>query len=88
MMTGANAGWRCTPEKYLKSRPGQHGVPSVPSSQYVRMQNGCLLAVDVYLLAGPAPESTFASVVIFTPYTRQFRCTLRGQKHRPTPHGA
>jgi hypothetical protein len=67
-------GWRLSPADYIAARPATFGVGE-PCSHYVRMRDGCRLAIDVYLpRAGPAaPGSELPTIVIFTPYYRRFR---------------
>jgi hypothetical protein len=67
-------GWRLSPADYIAARPATFGVGQ-PCSHYVRMRDGCRLAIDVYLpQAGPAaPGSELPTIVIFTPYYRRFR---------------
>ena len=80
-------GWRVSPAAYIEARPAAFGVGR-PSSHYVRMRDGCRLAIDVYLpQAGPAaPGSELATILIFTPYYRRFRLTARrAGRHRGQP---
>ncbi|MGJ5199573.1 MULTISPECIES: CocE/NonD family hydrolase [unclassified Bradyrhizobium] len=47
-----------------------------PVSCYVTMRDGCRIAVDVYLpeaIDGAAPDKSFATIALFTPYYRRFK---------------
>jgi putative CocE/NonD family hydrolase len=64
-----SAAWRVTPSRYLRSRPADHGV-GAPASRYLAMDDGCRLAIDVYLPQGaPGP---FPTMLMLTPYYRRF----------------
>ena len=61
--------WRVTPSSYLQSRPPEYAV-GAPASRYLTMDDGCRLAIDVYIpqgLIGRLP-----TMLILTPYYRRF----------------
>ena len=64
------AAWHLPPGRYLASRPPRHGLPERPLSRYLPMEDGCRLALDLYLPMG-APERVPA-IVLLTPYNRRF----------------
>jgi uncharacterized protein len=68
-----SAAWRVSPTAYLKTRPADHAV-GVPRSRYLAMDDGCRLAIDVYLpndLPDGAP-GRLPTILILTPYYRRF----------------
>ena len=64
------AAWHLPPGRYLASRPPRHCLPERPLSRYHPMEDGCRLALDLYLPMG-APERVPA-IVLLTPYYRRF----------------
>lgn len=64
-----SAAWRTTPTRYLQSRPPAFAV-GAPASRYLPMDDGCRLALDVYLPGGAA--GPFPTILILTPYYRRF----------------
>ncbi|ALM85322.1 CocE/NonD family hydrolase [Bordetella sp. N] len=71
----AGQAWHRPPSAYAAQRARNYRL-GAPSSCYVTMDDGCRLAVDVYLPEGaPAPAEGFASIVVFTPYNRRFKKT-------------
>ena len=65
----AGEGWVVSPAEYLERRPSGFGIGE-PSSRYLRMRDGCRLALDLYLPhAGPrqAASSRWPAILIFTP---------------------
>jgi len=75
----ASSAWKQTPSDYHASREKDFAVPKDPTSVYVTMQDGCRLAVDVYL---PQSEKSagrkFPAILIFTPYYRRFKLSEPG----------
>jgi uncharacterized protein len=68
-------GWHVSPADYMAARPAPFGVGQ-PFSHYLRMRDGCRLAIDVYLpqkKARAAPDCELPTILIFTPYYRRFR---------------
>jgi putative CocE/NonD family hydrolase len=61
--------WRVTPTQYLRSRPAEYAV-GAPASRYLTMDDGCRLAIDVYL-PQDAP-ALVPTMLILTPYYRRF----------------
>jgi len=47
------AAWKVPPSRYLAGRPAEFTVEK-PESVYVTMQDGCRLAVDVFVPGGDA----------------------------------
>jgi putative CocE/NonD family hydrolase len=83
--------WVVQPRKYLEERPVRYALPSQPFSSYVTMQDGCRLAVDVYLPAGGdiAASGRFPTILIFTPYYRRFKLRKDSPAGtEPTPNAA
>jgi putative CocE/NonD family hydrolase len=68
---GATA-WQIDPQTYLESRLPTHRLPHMPASQYLKMDDGIRLALDVYLPDGDRPAAGFSTILIFTPYYRRF----------------
>ena len=70
---GNGAAWKIAPSTYIDGRPAAFTCPKRPISRYVRMRDGCRLALDVWLpedgVGGPGP---FATILILTPYYRRF----------------
>ena len=62
--------WKVPPSRYLAGRPADHAV-GAPVSQYVTMEDGCRLAVDVILPNGDRTKR-WPTVLILTPYIRRF----------------
>ncbi|MGD9843823.1 MAG: CocE/NonD family hydrolase [Variibacter sp.] len=69
------AAWRVAPSAYLAKRPATYTVPAKPRSLYVTMDDGCRIAVDVWLPEGGDAEAEprFPAICILTPYYRRFR---------------
>lgn len=76
--------WRVHPADYLKTRPKVESVPARPLSRYVTMQDGCRLAVDVYLPGGDAGRR-YPTLLVFTPYYRRFHLA-EGSNSEPNPN--
>src|SRR5207237_592153 len=64
--------WQTPPSVYLERRPAQYPV-SAPRSHYVKMRDGCRLAIDVYVPGGADAHGPWPTIAIFTPYYRRFR---------------
>jgi len=64
-----SAAWRVGPAAYLASRPADHAV-GAPRSRYLEMDDGCRLAIDLYLPDGALGR--LPTIVILTPYYRRF----------------
>jgi putative CocE/NonD family hydrolase len=64
-----SAAWRVTPSRYLQSRPAEFTV-GAPASRYLAMDDGCRLAIDVYLPQGATGR--LPTMLILTPYYRRF----------------
>ncbi|MBO0711361.1 MAG: CocE/NonD family hydrolase [Acetobacteraceae bacterium] len=81
-----SAAWRVTPSNYLRSRPAEYAV-GAPHSRYLTMDDGCRLAVDVYLPA--EPKGRLPTMLILTPYYRRFAlATGAPPGTEPTPNVA
>jgi putative CocE/NonD family hydrolase len=74
--------WRVTPSCYLRSRPAEYAV-GAPASRYLTMDDGCRLAIDVYLPQGVAGR--LPTMLILTPYYRRFALAA-GATTEPTPN--
>lgn len=73
-----SAAWRMKPSAYLGARPASFAI-SKPQSQYLRMRDGCGIAVDVYFPAdeqGAAIDGPFPTIIIFTCYNRRTTATI------------
>jgi putative CocE/NonD family hydrolase len=79
------AAWRVSPSEYLARRPAEYGVPAPPRSLYLRMADGCRLAVDIYL---PVTQEArrWPTICIFTPYYRRFRLKAGSNATEPSPN--
>jgi putative CocE/NonD family hydrolase len=79
-----SAAWRVTPSHYLQSRPAEYAVGK-PASRYLTMDDGCRLAIDVYVpqgASGPLP-----TMLILTPYYRRFALSADAPSGtEPTPN--
>ena len=64
------AAWKVPPSRYLAGRPAQFTVET-PVSVYVTMQDGCRLAVDVFVPDGDTSRR-WPTILILTPYIRRF----------------
>ncbi len=65
--------WRVTPSAYLERRPAIYGT-SAPTSRYLEMEDGCRLAIDIYLpTAGETGVRRWPTIVMCTPYYRRFK---------------
>ncbi len=66
--------WRVPPSVYLERRPVTFAI-AAPFSRYVTMEDGCRLAVDVYLPEGGDAESVRRrpTLLILTPYYRRHK---------------
>ncbi|WP_439548866.1 CocE/NonD family hydrolase [Falsiroseomonas sp.] len=72
---GDSPAWQVAPGDYMARREADFTLPPVPQSRYLRMRDGCRIAVDLWLphepegapAAGPVP-----TVLILTPYYRRF----------------
>lgn len=64
------AAWKVPPSRYLAGRKAEFTVGK-PKSVYVAMQDGCRLAVDVFLPDGDAIKR-WPTILILTPYIRRF----------------
>jgi putative CocE/NonD family hydrolase len=62
--------WKVPPSRYLAGRPAEFAV-AAPQSVYVTMQDGCRLAVDVFVPDGDVTRR-WPTVLILTPYIRRF----------------
>lgn len=78
--------WNVPPSEYLQSRRAEWKV-GTPASRYLRMRDGCELAVDVYLpepeTDGVAKPASFPVIAIMTPYYRRFQVTEPGAEAAP-----
>jgi putative CocE/NonD family hydrolase len=74
--------WRISPTEYLKQRPASHAV-GAPTSCYVTMRDGVLLAVDVYLPEGADRPQRIPAIAVLTPYYRRFKVTAPGAEPSP-----
>ena len=84
-----DSAWKVPAQEYLARR----GIPEVEghtlTSQYVKMSDGCLLAVDIFLpVAIGSPPGSFPTLVIFTPYTRRFAVTGKEPGPERSPNTA
>src|SRR5215475_11619500 len=79
------AAWRVSPSAYLARRPAEYGVPAPPRSLYLRMADGCRLAVDIYL---PVTQGVrrWPTICIFTPYYRRFKLKAGSNATEPSPN--
>ena len=64
------AAWTVPPSRYLAGRPAEFTVEK-PASVYVTMQDGCRLAVDVFVPGGDVTRR-WPTILILTPYVRRF----------------
>jgi putative CocE/NonD family hydrolase len=82
----ASTAWRIPPSQYLQSRPAEYAI-GAPASRYLEMDDGCRLALDVYLphgLSGALP-----TMLILTPYYRRFALAAGAPAGtEPTPNVA
>ncbi len=62
--------WKVPPSRYLAGRPAEFAVRT-PRSVYVTMQDGCRLAVDVFVPDGDVTKH-WPTILILTPYIRRF----------------
>jgi putative CocE/NonD family hydrolase len=73
--------WQISPKDYVASRSVDFHLGE-PTSLYVAMEDGCRLALDVYLPES-ADQSTksgpFPTILLLTPYYRRFKLRLGGQ---------
>lgn len=87
------AAWAVSPGEYSRGREAQWSV-GAPRSQYLRMRDGCRLAVDVYLPmdgdgdgvgvgVGGAPGDRFPVIAVMTPYYRRFKVSSEGAEPAP-----
>lgn len=63
--------WVLPPSEYIRARPPIHNVPT-PRSFYLAMNDGCRLAVDLYLPGPSTPDASWPAILIQTPYYRRF----------------
>ncbi len=77
--------WITPPHEYLENRTADHAVPANPFSCYVKMRDGCRIAVDVYLPDGNAGTDSYPTLLFFTPYYRRFRLA-EGAGADPNPN--
>ncbi|MEB2398249.1 MAG: CocE/NonD family hydrolase [Alcaligenaceae bacterium] len=82
--------WHVAPSAYAAKRDASCNLrKDRVFSRYVRMSDGCRLAVDVYLPGcaedgdGRAMTRRFPTIVIFTPYTRRFSTTDANVENAP-----
>jgi putative CocE/NonD family hydrolase len=80
--TAGNA-WTVTPSAYLAKRKASFSLPKVPQSCYVAMDDGCRLALDIYIPEGGEAGTKFPVIVIFTPYFRRFALKSPGAECTP-----
>jgi putative CocE/NonD family hydrolase len=78
------AAWRVPPSRYLAGRPAQFKVGR-PQSVYVTMEDGCRLAVDVYLPDGDVTKR-WPTILILTPYIRRFELAPGTTGVEPSPN--
>ena len=79
------AAWAVPPSEYIKQRPATWKI-GAPSSRYLRMRDGCELALDVYLPEAQgkdASQKSFPVIAIMTPYYRRFQVTEPGAEAAP-----
>ena len=76
--------WKVPPSRYLAGRPVEHAV-GAPISQYVTMEDGCRLAVDVLLPDGDRSRR-WPTVLILTPYIRRFELAPGTEGVEPSPN--
>ncbi|MFK7854132.1 MAG: CocE/NonD family hydrolase [Granulosicoccus sp.] len=62
-------------QAYEANRKLSYSLPATPLSNYVRMRDGCRLAVDVYVPQGADDAVSFPTLLLFTPYFRRFKLT-------------
>lgn len=77
--------WTIPPSEYCARRPARW-MTGAPSSHYLTMQDGCRLALDVYLPEGDGVDAAPASVpviAVMTPYYKRFKVTAPGAEPAP-----
>ena len=76
--------WRISPSDYLKTRPSVFSLGE-PKSQYVTMNDGIRLAIDVYLPGNlnTKQSAKFPTIMVLTPYYRRFKITEKGAEPAP-----
>jgi putative CocE/NonD family hydrolase len=80
--------WKLAPSQYADKRPPQWKV-GAPRSRYLTMQDGCRLALDVYLPEGGEGEEGGAApaawpvIAVMTPYYRRFKVSAPGAEAAP-----
>ncbi|MBN8991317.1 MAG: CocE/NonD family hydrolase [Rhizobiales bacterium] len=63
--------WVLPPSQYICKRPPAGDVP-VPKSFYLKMKDGCRLAVDLYLPGSSPSDGPWPTILVQTPYYRRF----------------
>jgi putative CocE/NonD family hydrolase len=76
--------WKVPSSRYLASRPVEFTVPE-PGSVYVTMQDGCRLAVDVFIPDGDVTRR-WPTILILTPYIRRFELAPGTTGVEPSPN--
>lgn len=80
------AAWNVPPGEYMERRPALWNK-GAPTSRYLRMRDGCELALDVYLPeareTGGDQPSSFPVIAVMTPYYRRFQVTAPGAEAAP-----
>ncbi|WPB56541.1 CocE/NonD family hydrolase [Xylophilus sp. GOD-11R] len=80
--------WRVPPSQYAAGRPARWAI-GAPRSRYLRMRDGCRLALDVYLpetceaSGTEAPPARVPVIAVMTPYYRRFAVTAPGAEPSP-----
>ena len=81
------AAWKLAPSQYADTRPARWAI-GAPRSQYLTMQDGCRLALDVYLPEAQAGSEGEAPamcpvIAVMTPYYRRFKVSAPGAEPAP-----
>ena len=63
--------WVLPPSQYIRERPPAYSV-SPPKSSYLKMSDGCRLAIDLYLPSWQSEEGPWPTILVQTPYYRRF----------------
>ncbi len=74
-------GWRLSPTDYAAGRDAPFTLPERPVSLYLRMADGCRIALDVWLPqpgASGGPAAAAPAILLLTPYYRRFRVVPGG----------
>lgn len=79
--------WVLPPSEYIRARPPVHSVPA-PQSFYLAMNDGCRLAVDLYLPDLSTSGASWPTLLIQTPYYRRFAVDPSARQVEASPNVA